>query len=83
MDKSKRYLAWWVVGLLAVAVIVAWWLLRSVGVSEGFVVSNGRIEATEVDIVSKIVGRIDIILVKEGKFVCEGEVLVKMDICVL
>lgn len=83
MDKSKRYLAWWVVGLLAVAVIVAWWLLRSVGVSEGFVVSNGRIEATEVDIVSKIVGRIDIILVKEGKFVREGEVLAKMDIRVL
>ncbi|HHU3538640.1 TPA: hypothetical protein ACUBFZ_004167, partial [Escherichia coli] len=25
MDKSKRHLAWWVVGLLAVAAIVAWW----------------------------------------------------------
>ena len=24
MDKSKRHLAWWVVGLLAVAAIVAW-----------------------------------------------------------
>ncbi len=56
MDKSKRHLAWWVVGLLAVAAIVAWWLLRPAGVPEGFAVSNGRIEATEVDIASKIAG---------------------------
>ncbi|MGQ7111045.1 hypothetical protein ACUOFC_20260, partial [Escherichia sp. TWPC-MK] len=26
MDKSKRHLAWWVVGALAVAAVVAWWL---------------------------------------------------------
>ncbi len=79
MDKSKRHLAWWVVGLLAVAAIVAWWLLRPAGVPEGFAVSNGHIEATEVDIASKIAGRIDTILVKEGQFVREGEVLAKMD----
>ena len=73
MDKSKRHLAWWVVGALAVAAVVAWWLLRPAGVPEGFAVSNGRIEATEVDIASKIAGRIDTILVKEGQFVREGE----------
>lgn len=83
MDKSKRHLAWWVVGLLAVAAIVACWLLRPAGVPEGFYVSNGRIEATEVDIASKIAGRIDTILVKEGQFVREGEVLAKMDTRVL
>ena len=48
-----------------------------------FAVSNGRIEATEVDIASKIAGRIDTILVKEGQFVREGEVLAKMDTRVL
>lgn len=83
MDKSKRHLAWWVVGALAVAAVVAWWLLRPAGVPEGFAVSNGRIEATEVDIASKIAGRIDTILVKEGQFVREGEVLAKMDTRVL
>ena len=80
---SKRHLAWWVVGALAVAAVVAWWLLRPAGVPEGFAVSNGRIEATEVDIASKIAGRIDTILVKEGQFVREGEVLAKMDTRVL
>ncbi|KZJ91292.1 hypothetical protein AWH00_15645, partial [Escherichia coli] len=83
MDKSKRHLAWWGVGALAVAAVVAWLLLRPAGVPEGFAVSNGRIEATEVDIASKIAGRIDTILVKEGQFVREGEVLAKMDTRVL
>ncbi len=71
------------VGALAVAAVVAWLLLRPAGVPEGFAVSNGRIEATEVDIASKIAGRIDTILVKEGQFVREGEVLAKMDTRVL
>ncbi len=82
MDKSKRHLAWWVSG--------HWrWLPSWRGcccarrVPEGFAVSNGRIEATEVDIASKIAGRIDTILVKEGQFVREGEVLAKMDTRVL
>ena len=44
MDKSKRHLAWWGVGALAVAAVVAWLLLRPAGVPEGFAVSNGRIE---------------------------------------
>ncbi len=54
--------------------------LRNTG---GFAASNGRIEATEVDIATKIAGRIDTILVSEGQFVRQGEVLAKMDTRVL
>ena len=53
------------------------------GTPGGFASSNGRIEATEVDIASKIAGRIDTILVKEGQFVHQGEVLARMDTRVL
>jgi HlyD family secretion protein len=51
--------------------------------SRGFASSNGRIEATEVDIATKTAGRIDTILVKEGQFVRQGEVLARMDTRVL
>ncbi|MFO6483817.1 HlyD family secretion protein [Escherichia coli] len=83
MDKSKRHLAWWVVGALAVAAVVAWWLLRPAGVPEGFAVSNGRIEATEVDIASKNRRAYRHHSGEEGQFVREGEVLAKMDTGVL
>ncbi|VDZ97466.1 membrane protein [Salmonella enterica subsp. enterica] len=43
------------------------------GIPEGFAASNGRIEATEVDIATKIAGRIDTILVSEGQFVRQGD----------
>lgn len=83
MNNIKRHLVWYIVGLLAVAATAAWWMLRPAGLPEGFAGSNGRIEATEVDIATKIAGRVDTILVKEGQFVNQGEVLAKMDTRVL
>ncbi|UGS43077.1 HlyD family secretion protein [Pseudocitrobacter corydidari] len=83
MDNIKRHLTWWIVGIVVVVAAVAWWMLRPAGVPDGFAASNGRIEATEVDIATKIAGRIDTILVSEGQFVRQGEVLAKMDTRVL
>lgn len=83
MDKFKRHLMWWGAGVLVVVAAIAWWTLRPAGIPEGFAASNGRIEATEVDIATKIAGRIDTILVSEGQFVRQGEVLAKMDTRVL
>ncbi|EDG6519368.1 HlyD family efflux transporter periplasmic adaptor subunit [Salmonella enterica subsp. enterica serovar Typhimurium] len=83
MDKMKRHLVWWGAGILVAVAAIAWWMLRPAGIPEGFAASNGRIEATEVDIATKIAGRIDTILVSEGRFVRQGEVLAKMDTRVL
>ena len=83
MDKIKRHWAWYLVGVAVVIAAVAWWALRPPGLPDGFASSNGRIEATEVDIATKTAGRIDNILVKEGQFVRQGEVLAQMDTRVL
>ena len=72
--------------ILVVAAGVAfygWRLLRPHGLPDGFASSNGRIEATEIDVAAKIAGRIREILVKEGDVVTAGQVLARMDTDVL
>ncbi|HMO48250.1 MAG TPA: efflux RND transporter periplasmic adaptor subunit [Rubrivivax sp.] len=71
--------------LVAVAAIAAaaWWAWSRwshTGPGEGFVSGNGRIEATEIDISTKLAGRIGEILVKEGDFVRAGQPLAKMQV---
>jgi HlyD family secretion protein len=65
------------------AALYAWQSLRPHGLPEGFASSNGRIEATEIDVAAKIAGRIREILVKEGDLVAAGQVLARMDTDVL
>ena len=45
---------------------------------EGIVSGNGRLEATEVGIATKLAGRIESILVDEGELVQKGQLLAKM-----
>lgn len=70
--------------LVLVALIVfgvwAWKNSGHTGPGEGFVSGNGRIEATEVDVATKLGGRVDEILVREGDFVKAGQVLARMQI---
>lgn len=58
----------------------AWKTYSRTGPGEGFVSGNGRIEATEVDIATKMAGRVEAIYVREGDFVKAGQVLAKMQI---
>lgn len=46
---------------------------------QGFVKGNGRLEATEVDIATKLPGRLSEVLVKEGDFVDKNQIVAKMD----
>ncbi|TBU95564.1 HlyD family secretion protein [Stutzerimonas kirkiae] len=67
--------------LVAVLGVVAigWWTMQTDELGEGFASANGRIEATEVDVASKLAGRLQEILVDEGDFVQEAQVLARMD----
>ncbi|WNL44157.1 HlyD family efflux transporter periplasmic adaptor subunit [Dyella sp. BiH032] len=70
--------------LIAVAVLAGgyllWRAMRPSGPGEGFVSGNGRIEATEIDVATKLPGRVQDILVDEGDFVSAGQVLGHMQI---
>lgn len=74
-------------GAVAIAIaLVAWGLwtkLRPMGLGEGFVSGNGRIEATEIDVATKYAGRVVDIFAREGDFVKAGQVLAQMQIDVL
>ena len=69
-------------GVITVLVLVglyAWFELRPEGFGADFVSGNGRIEATEIDVATKLGGRIQRITVEEGDFVRPGQLLVEMD----
>ncbi|MDQ0503317.1 HlyD family secretion protein [Xanthobacter agilis] len=53
---------------------------RSRTLPPGFASGNGRIEATEVDVATKAAGRVVDVLVEEGDFVTEGQVVAHMDV---
>ncbi len=69
---------------LATALVLAggyaWKQWQASHVNEGLAGGNGRIEATEVDIATKLGGRVEEILVGEGDFVKAGEPLARMQI---
>ncbi|MDV7212400.1 biotin/lipoyl-binding protein, partial [Azotobacter beijerinckii] len=65
--------------LLAGLALVAWIELRPDGLGEGFASGNGRLEATEIDVATKLAGRIAAIAVDEGDFVQPGQILARMD----
>src|SRR5690606_17128665 len=46
----------------------------------GLASGNGRIEAVEIDIATKLGGRVEEVLVSEGEFVKAGQPLVRMQI---
>lgn len=83
----KQQQKWIGRGILLAALAGAGWLvwhgLQPKGLGDGFVAGNGRIEATEIDVATKLAGRIAAIAVDEGDFVQPGQVLVRMDTEVL
>jgi HlyD family secretion protein len=57
----------------------AWQYWREVPLAAGFASGNGRIESTEIDIATKLPGRLTKVLAREGDMVAEGQVVGRMD----
>jgi HlyD family secretion protein len=83
---SRWRIARWVL-LIAVCAAAAggyvFWHLSAKPLPAGIVASNGRLEAIEIDISTKLAGRIESVLMQEGDFVEAGQVVARMDTSVL
>lgn len=78
---SKKTLV--VIAIIAAVGIIAylgWTRLKPSGPGEAFISGNGRIEATEIDVATKLSGRLDQLLVREGDFVTAGQPLARMQL---
>jgi HlyD family secretion protein len=69
--------------LCAGVAVPAWQWLKPASLPEGIAAGNGRIEAVEIDVATKIPGRIKEIVANEGDFVRAGDVVAVMDTAVL
>lgn len=79
-SKKKTLTLLAVAAALVLAGGYAWKQWQASHAHEGLAGGNGRIEATEVDIATKLGGRVEEILVGEGDFVKAGEPLARMQI---
>lgn len=80
---KSRTRSWLLAALLVVIVgggYYAWQRIGTAGLPPGIAGGNGRIEAVEIDISTRVAGRLKDVLADEGDFVEVGQVLAKMDI---
>lgn len=81
MNPFFKNIVKYVVALVAILAL-AWfvWTEFRPEHDSGFAHSNGRIEATAVDVAAKMAGRVSEVLVNEGDFVKAGQVVARMDV---
>lgn len=80
MHKNIKIAITAVVLLAAAGAFQLWGPLHEKSLGEGFVSGNGRIEATEISVATKLAGRVEEIMVAEGDFVKAGQPLARMQI---
>lgn len=76
----KRYLPLVVILAVVLVSLMLWKFMQTNGPGPNFISGNGRLEATEIDIATKVPGRIEKLLVKEGEYVQANQPLVQMQI---
>jgi HlyD family secretion protein len=81
MKVKKPY----VIGIIVVLGVIAYFIWQNMHQqdTDGIVSGNGRIEATEINISSKLSGQLEEVSVKEGEFVEPGQVLARIKISTL
>src|SRR5690606_15012691 len=74
-----------IVGAIVVVLLVTYWIWENMNQpdTDALVSGNGRIEATEINISSKLSGQLEEILVQEGDFVEPGQVLARIKVAAL
>ncbi len=78
---KQRWIKWAILAVLLIAATgaILRFSRRNDQVPEGIASGNGRIEATEVDIATKLAGRLAEVMVREGDMVQAGEIVARMD----
>lgn len=82
-SRTRKWTVLAVVVVAAVAGGIAWWRLKPAALPPGFVMSNGRVEATQIDVATKLAGRVGDVSVGEGSFVEAGQIVARMDTATL
>jgi HlyD family secretion protein len=80
---SRRWLALVLLAIGATVGVYLWQRLSPPPLPAGIAVSNGRLEAIHIDIATKLAGRIEAVLVREGDIVEAGQIIARMDTSVL
>jgi HlyD family secretion protein len=73
---------WLLIGVLVAAAAAGgaiWWRMRPPAMPPGILQTNGRIEATQIDIATKLPGRVKEVLVNEGDFIEPDQLVARMD----
>lgn len=83
MNKIKKILPYLILALVVTGSYIAWKKLGQQVLPPGLYQGNGRIEAVEIDVATKLPGRVEDILVNEGDFVSAGQLLARMQVNVL
>ncbi|MEA5098451.1 MAG: efflux RND transporter periplasmic adaptor subunit [Burkholderiaceae bacterium] len=65
--------------LLIAAGLIAWHFLKPSSDHNGIAYGNGRLEATEVDVATKVPGRVAEMLVREGDNLTTGQIAARLD----
>lgn len=79
MASGRKWLLWAALVVAGGLGFLAWKLLQPEKLPPGFASSNGRIEATEIDIATKRAERIKDELVDEGDMLSAGQIVAHMD----